>query len=564
MSIDASSAAQRASRHASWTTLLVICLGFFMINLDGTIVYIATPSLMKGLGLALDQVLWVYNGYLLAYAVLLITAARLGDLLGPRRLFVVGLWVFTAASAACGLATDAPQLIAARIVQGLGAALLAPQPLTLLTAIFPAERRGAALGFWAGVVGIALVAGPTLGGLIVTALDWRWIFFLNVPVGVGAALAATRVVPLVRTGVAHRLDVPGIALSTAALFPLVFALVEGQSFAWAPWIWALLAGGGALLIVFAAWEARQAEPLIPLGLFAHLDFSLMAWVGLAFQFAVQAIFIPLSMYAQSVLGMSAFSTGIAFAPLSIASTFVAPAAGRLADRIGGKQLVVGGLALFAAGIGWLALAAQPDSTGSTLTLPLTVAGIGMGLLLAPMTSVAVRGLRSHDVAAASGVLSTTRQIGSLMGAAVVGAVLQQQLSIEAAVRAATAAEQLPASLRPRFIDELIHSVSSGGVGVAAPGLDPAVAQQIDALARDVFDNAFVAAMRPSIAVAVGALLLAALTTLVLQRRTAASASPSVMSPERARGTALGTSIRCRLARHLGPLAADCRLDVPSA
>lgn len=493
---------------AHWGTLLVICLGFFMINLDATIVYIATPSIMRGLGVGLDQVLWVYNGYLLAYAVLLITAARLGDLFGPRRLFIVGLWIFTLASAASGFAADGSQLVAARVVQGIGASLLAPQTLTLLTAIFPPERRGAALGFWGAVVGVALVAGPTLGGFIVTSLDWRWIFFLNVPVGVAAVIAAPRVIPAVRTGVTHGLDIGGIALSTAGLFPLVFALIEGERYGWAPWIWALLAIALAFLVAFAAWESRQREPLIPLALFRDLDFSLMTWVGVAFQFTIQAIFIPLSIYAQSVLGMSAFTTGLVFAPLSLASTIVAPLAGRFADRLGAVRLVVAGLAIFAAGIGWLALVARVDTTASTLAVPLVVAGVGMGALMAPMMSVAVRGLRPQDVAAGSGVLGTTRQIGSLIGAAVIGAILQQRLAAELAARAAT----------------------MGHVPVAP----------------ELANAAFVAAMRPSIAVAVAVLFLAAFTTLLLGREWQTE------------------SVACWIGRHLGRFGGACRVSRPAA
>src|SRR5438876_8462963 len=198
-----------------WPALLVICLGFFMIMLDTTIVYVATPSILTSLQTSLDSVLWVFNGYLLAYAVLLITAGRLGDVFGPRNLFAAGLVVFTAASAACGLSQDAGQLIAARVVQGVGGAMLAPQSLTILTAVFPAERRGAALGIWGAVIGLSTVAGPTLGGLVVTYFDWPWIFFLNLPVGAIALVATLAIVPDVRPGRAHRFDVPGTVLASS-------------------------------------------------------------------------------------------------------------------------------------------------------------------------------------------------------------------------------------------------------------------------------------------------------------------------------------------------------------
>src|SRR5438094_5206883 len=213
-----------------WPVLLVTVLGFFMIMLDTTIVYVATPSILSSLHASLDQVLWVFNGYLLMYAVLLITAGRLGDLFGPRQLFAVGLVVFTAASALCGLSQDANQLIAARVIQGVGAALLAPQTLTILMAIFPPARRGAAFGITGAVIGISTVAGPTLGGLIVTNADWRWIFFLNVPVGIIALVGTFLVIPDVRTGRQHRLDWIGVLLSSAALFAIVFGLIEAQRY----------------------------------------------------------------------------------------------------------------------------------------------------------------------------------------------------------------------------------------------------------------------------------------------------------------------------------------------
>src|SRR5713101_6153384 len=268
-----------------WPVLLVTVLGFFMIMLDTTIVYVATPSILSSLHASLDQILWVFNGYLLTYAVLLITGGRLGDLFGPRQLF------------------------AARVIQGVGAALLAPQTLTILMAIFPPERRGAAFGITGAVIGVSTVAGPTLGGLIVTNGDWRWIFFLNVPIGVIALVGTFLVIPDVRTGRQHRLDLIGVLLSSAALFGVVFGLIEGQRYDWstiAGWLTVpmVIGVGIALFVAFLAWERLQAEPLVPLGLFRDRNFSLMNWAGTAMSFAMQGIFIPITIYTQSVLGMT--------------------------------------------------------------------------------------------------------------------------------------------------------------------------------------------------------------------------------------------------------------------
>src|SRR3981081_4597288 len=256
-----------ANHRNPWPVLLVTVLGFFMIMLDTTIVYVATPSILSSLHASFDQVLWVFNGYLLTYAVLLITAGRLGDLFGPRQMFALGLIVFTTASALCGLSQDANQLIAARVIQGIGGALIAPQTLTILMAICPPERRGAAFGMTGAVIGISTVAGPTLGGLIVTNWDWRWIFFMNVPVGILALVGTFLVIPDVRPGRRHRLDLTGVVLASAALFAVVFGLIEGQRYEWGPisgWLTIpmVLGVGVALFVAFIASRARGSDPRV--------------------------------------------------------------------------------------------------------------------------------------------------------------------------------------------------------------------------------------------------------------------------------------------------------------
>ena len=519
-----------------WLVLLVTCLGFFMIMLDTTIVYVATPSIMSGLRTSLDQVLWVFNGYLLAYAVLLITAGRLADVWGPRNLFAAGLAVFTVASALCGLSQDSTQLIAARVLQGVGGALLAPQSLTLLAAIFPPERRGAAFGISGVVVGVSTVAGPTLGGLIVTVADWRWIFFINVPVGLIAVAAALVLIPDLRPGVRHRMDLAGVALASVGVFLAVFALIEGQRYSWSPAIWTALAGGAAVLALFLLWESRQSEPLVPLRLFRDRNFSLMNWTGAAMQFAMQGIFIPITIYTQSVLGMSPLRSGLTVAPMSLVSGMVAPFAGRLADRIGGKWLLMAGLTLFGGGATWLALIARTDSTSLDFTLPLVVTGVGLGLVFAPMMTVAMQRITPPQAGAASGVLNTTRQLGSVLGAAVTGAVLQSQLAVALKDRAVTASASLPAGFRSGFVDGFARAARSGfavgrgqdGGAQMPAGLPAAVREQLVTLVHSVFVDGFVAAMRPTVLVAVAALAVAALSCLlVVGRRREADAEPAV-------------------------------------
>ncbi len=514
-----------------WPVVLVTALGFFMIMLDTTIVYVATPSILSSLHTSLDQVLWVFNGYLLTYAVLLITAGRLGDIFGPRQLFAAGLIVFTAASALCGLSQDAAQLIAARVVQGIGGALIAPQTLTVLMAIFPPARRGAAFGITGAVIGVSTLAGPTLGGLIVTYWDWRWIFFLNVPIGIIALLGTFLVIPDVRPGRSHRLDLVGVMLSSASLLALVFGLIEGQRYGWGVISGSLtipivIGAGVALFIVFLAWERFQDEPLVPMRLFRDRNFSLMNWTGAAMFFGMQGIFIPVTIYTQSVLGMTPLESGLTVAPMSLTAGIVAPFAGRLADRFGGKYLLMAGLALFGAGAAIVTALATITSTQTTFILPFVVTGLGLGLVVAPMTTVAMRDIKPVLAGAASGVLNTTRQLGAVVGAAAVGAVLQNRLAVALHDQAVTAAAQLPPALEGQFVAGFDNAAKSGlqvgrgQTGASLPANVPAsLVGTIQDVVHHVFVNGYVIAMRPTVAVAVAVLAVASVScVLVLNRR----------------------------------------------
>src|SRR2546425_10684566 len=510
-----------------WPVLLVTVLGFFMIMLDTTIVYVATPSILASLHASLDGVLWVFNGYLLTYAVLLITAGRLGDLFGPRQLFALGLVVFTAASALCGLSTDATQLIAARVLQGVGGAMIAPQTLTILMAIFPPERRGAAFGITGAVIGVSTVAGPTLGGLIVTNWDWRWIFFLNVPIGILALIGTFLVVPDVRPGRRHRLDLVGVALSSAALFAIVFGLIEGQRYDWGAitgWVTIplVIGAGTVLFLAFLAWELRQAEPLVPLRLFRDRNFSLMNWTSLAMAFAMQGIFIPITIYTQSVLGMTPLQSGLTVAPMSIAAAFLAPFAGRLSDRFGGKYLLMTGLALFGAGAAVVTALSTTTATRSTFILPFILTGVGLGMVMAPMTTIAMHDIVPAMAGAASGVLNTTRQLGAVIGAAAVGAVLQNRLAVALHDQAVSAAAQLPPAVQGQFVagfDKAAKSglqVGRGQTGASLPANVPAsLVGTIQDLVHQVFVNGYVIAMRPTVAVAVVGLAVASVSCLLV-------------------------------------------------
>lgn len=512
-------------QRSPWIILIALCLGFFMILLDTTIVNIAIPSMVDGLDASLDQILWVINAYVLVYAVLLITAGRLGDRWGPKTLFLSGMVLFTLASVACGLSDSPSQLIAARVVQAVGGAMLTPQTLSIITRIFPAERRGAAFGIWGAVAGVAAVAGPTLGGFIVSNWGWEWIFFVNVPVGIASFALAAVVLPNLRHDIKHRLDIPGTVLITAALLCITFALIEGEKYDWGPGILALGGVGIVLLIIFLVVQYyEKQEPLVPFDLLRNRNFSLMNFVAAAISFGMLGLFLPFVIYLQSVLGLSALAAGLTLAPAPLISMFIAPFAGRLADRIGGKFILFIGLVLFASGMAYMVLSAHTDS-GRWAFLPgLIILGAGMGCSFPPMTTMAMRTVEPRLAGAASGVLNTTRQMGAVIGSAAVGALLQAQLSNQLPRAAKDNAGSLPSQFQRPFVDAF--SKSSGGLeigrgqtGAVLPdGLPPQAAEQLQAAAERTFHEGFTAAMRPTMVLPIAVLAAAALLCLAIRGR----------------------------------------------
>jgi EmrB/QacA subfamily drug resistance transporter len=321
-----------------WVILTILSCGFFMTLLDLTIVNIAIPDMVDSLNASLDQILWVVNAYTLALAVLMITAGRLGDLVGKKNLFIAGVSLFTLASLACGLAQDPGQLIAYRGVQGLGAALLLPQTLSMIADVFPDEKRGVALGIWGIVAGVSGAAGPAVGGVLVTKIDWRWIFFVNIPLGVLAVVGALLFIPSTERAVKHRFDIPGVILSSVALFLLSFALIEGQKYSWNGWIWSSIGAAVVIFAIFLVYQRGQQdnEPLVPFSLFKDRNFTIMNFVGIAISFGIVGLFLPITVYLQSVLGYSAMKSGIVLLPLSIGTFVMAGPAGVLSEKLGGS------------------------------------------------------------------------------------------------------------------------------------------------------------------------------------------------------------------------------------
>lgn len=519
-----------------------------MILLDLTIVNIAIPSMIDNLHAGLDQILWVLNAYIVVYAMLLIPAGRLGDMYGPKRLFLIGLGVFTLASIACSLAPGPNQLIAARIAQGVGGAILTPQTLSMLTNIFPAERRGAAFGIWGAVAGVASVTGPTLGGFLVTNYDWRAVFWVNVPVGVIAFGLALWYLPELRFHRQHELDLMGVLLISASLFAGVFGLIEGQRYRWGPLTetatvvvagsrWGLLsipatfAASLILLGLFILWERRRAEALVPFALFRQRNFTIGNLLAAIVAFGMMGLFLPLTIFLQSVLGFSALKAGLTFAPMSLVSMVVAPLAGRLTDRFGGKYILIGGLTVFATGMGLVLWSASLTAMQFTFTLPVVVAGLGLGCTFAPMTTVTMRRVEGRMAGAAAGVLNTIRQVGGAFGSAAVGAILQNQLAAQLTVQAQAFSGGIPAPFRGRFVAGLSGAGSALEVGPRRglslpPALPPETARAIQRLAHDVFATAYLNAMRPSLLVPIAVLLGgAAVGSLIVRRKRFEGAMP---------------------------------------
>nr|WP_083466212.1 MFS transporter [Kibdelosporangium sp. MJ126-NF4]CEL14255.1 putative transmembrane efflux protein [Kibdelosporangium sp. MJ126-NF4]CTQ88622.1 putative transmembrane efflux protein [Kibdelosporangium sp. MJ126-NF4] len=390
-----------------WRALLVLCVANFLVLLDTTIVNTAAPSIMTTIGAGLDDILWVINGYLIVFAALLIPFGRLGDRLGPRTLFVAGLTLFVVTSVLCALSPQPGWLVAFRVGQGLGAAMLVPQSLVLISAIFPANRRGAAFGIFTAVAGIASVAGPTLGGLLIAQFGWPSVFLLNVPIGLAGIVGALRMVPPIRAGGVHRFDVVGVGLISVCLIGFIYALVESGS-AW------MYAGSALLLVLFVLWERRHPEPLVPFVLYRDRGYAVATVITFVTSYATTGFLLVFVLHTQNVMGMDAFSSGVSALPWTLALSAVAPVAGRFADRIDGRILLGAGVLVFAVGV-----FAFPQS----FTWPLIAIGVGQGLAIAPTTTLALRHIPAERAGAASGVLNTARQIGAAVGAALSGAVL---------------------------------------------------------------------------------------------------------------------------------------------
>ena len=458
---------KRADDVKPWNALWAMMVGFFMILLDSTIVAVANPSIMVKLGTSYDTVIWVTSAYLLAYAVPLLVAGRLGDRFGPKNLYVVGLAVFTAASLWCGLSGTIGMLITARVVQGLGAAVMSPQTLSLITRIFPPDRRGVAMSVWGATAGVATLVGPLAGGVLVDALGWAWIFFVNVPIGLIGLGLAVWLIPDLPTQ-RHRFDLVGVGLSGVGMFLIVFSLQEGQSNNWAPWIWAVLVAGIGFMTAFVYWQSVSTqEPLIPLDIFRDRDFSLSNVAAVVIAFAATAMILPLMFYAQAVCGLSPTRSALLTAPMAITSGVLAPFVGRMVDRAHPQPVVGFGFSALAIGLTWLSIVMTPSTAIWELILPFFVLGIAMAFIWAPLTATATRNLAPQFAGAGSGVFNATRQVGAVLGSAGMASFMTSRITSELPLMPDGAsgppggggmALQMPAFLREPFAAAMSQSM----------------------------------------------------------------------------------------------------------
>lgn len=403
-------------------------LGFFMILVDSTIVSVAIPSISEGLRASYNQVIWINSAYLLAYAVPLLITGRLGDRFGPRTVYLAGLALFTASSLACGLADSSAELIAARAFQGLGGAMVTPQTMSVMIRTFSPKERGGAMGVWGATAGLATVTGPLLGGVLVDASGWPWIFFVNVPVGILGLILAWVYVPRLEKTNRH-FDWIGVGLSSVSMFCLVFGIQEAQNFEWDWRVWALLAAGAATMIAFIRWQATQgANALVPLALFSDRNFSLAGATISTVGFAISTYIIPWMIYVQTVQGLSPTRAALLVLPSGVVSGVLSPFVGKLTNNYDPKPFAIAGLTLAAASMAASAAITTPEVDPRWMYAIAALYGVANSMMWGPLSMIATRNLDPRLAGAGSSVYNTTRQIGAVIGSAAIAAMMSSQLA----------------------------------------------------------------------------------------------------------------------------------------
>jgi EmrB/QacA subfamily drug resistance transporter len=509
-----------------WWTLAAMCFALFMVMLDNTVVNVALPSIQDDLGASLSSLEWTVNAYTLTFAVLLVTGGRLGDIFGRRRMFLFGVVAFAASSALIGLAPTQGWLVAGRALQGTGAAFMMPGTLSIISNTFPPAERGRAIGTWAGVSALALAIGPAVGGALTEYVSWRAIFFLNLPVAVGAIIVTLFAVrDSVDETVAKKVDIAGIGTLSVGLSSLVLALVEGNSWGWGSTeIVALLAAAVVGLVAFVAVELRGKVPMVQFEFFRSRSFVGANTAAFIVSFAMLAMFFFIALYMQNILGYSALQAGIRFLPSTVVIIIVAPIAGRLADRIGPRPLMSTGLALAALSL-YLESNVTATTTYSGLLIPFMIMGLGMGLTMSPMSTAAMNAVPATKAGVASGILSMSRMVGGTFGVAAIGALFQSlskgRLTEHLAGLHLTSAQS----------SHVADALGSGGAKQAVKSLDPHTAQQVSVAMKDAFVHGLSGSLKLSTAVAAaGAVLAFVLVESKAEKRAPAATSEPVGEP----------------------------------
>lgn len=524
--------AEATDERNPWLVLLVLCTAIFMLLLDTTIVNVAQRKIQVDLDASLTQIQWVLDSYILTYAVLLLSFGRMGDVFGRKRLFMIGMGIFTAASALCAASNmlgDALNisgvnvLIWSRVLQGFGGAFMMPQTLSLLTVVFAPEKRGAAMGIWGGIVALGAVIGPIVGGLIVTNYAWEWVFLINVPIGIASILATMAIVPeSVDPTASKRIDWAGLFLSGFGIFALVYAMIEAPKVGWTSLETMLLTVGGvALLVAFVWWERRARDPMMKIELFAIRNFWAGNIISLIVAFGMLGIFFPMTLFLQGALGFTPIRAGLTMTPMSIMIMVSAPFAGRLTDRIGARWILVTGLTLMTSGVLFIITRISLDTSWRTLLPALLVTGTGMGLTFAPMTTAVMAEVPSRIAGSASGILNTMRNIGQVMGIAVLGSVLSSRVAAHAGDRLDGVA------ISPEARTEVVRLARDSRFEDLPGALQGADASQIQAMFGAV-QLAFVDSLQNTFLVGAGACAVALTVAFLMQnpvRRRAEASEP---------------------------------------
>jgi EmrB/QacA subfamily drug resistance transporter len=503
-----------------WIALLSLTLGYVIVLVYTGIVFTASAAIEHGLHASFAQLLWILNGFALVLALCLIPAGRIAQMVGPKRLFLIGLVWFTVITGAAGFARDANVLIALRLLQGVGAGLLTTQTLSYITILFPPQQRGAATGVWGGVTGTSGILGPIIGGFMVSAFDWQSIFYLAIPLGLIAFVATYLVVPEVARTTQHHLDAVGLVLLAGGLFSGLYALIEAQTYNWGPispvgafslgstkWsLWSidsLLVYAVVLLALFVWRERRVEEPMLPLPLFRERNFVLGTTIGVIQTFTYFGLFTPIILFLETILGFSAVHAGLTLLPMGVCTALFAPLAGQLTQRINGKYVLVFGQVLIAAGCGLLIRAVALDNTSWSFVPALSLVGLGFAFSFVPATALTMRSASPRLASSGSGYLNASRQAAGSLGGAVMGTILANQVAVNLAGPITRAAMRFSPTFRASFAQVLSMTVGTAGQGSVAhlpANVPPTVLQHMLARAHQLGQVAFLNAMRPTLVV----------------------------------------------------------------